>query len=291
MFSTRIAPSPTGMMHLGTARTALFNWLVARSDPGGSFIVRIDDTDATRNQPEMVQPILDGLEWLGLDYDELFYQSDRLDLYRLWAERLLNKGLASRAENGAVLLAYPDYPVVWTDRVGGAQKINEQEQKAINSLVLLRGDQTPTYHFASTVDDYEMDITYIIRGDDHRINTGKHLAIWCALNAAMGRSKPLFPMTAHVGLIFHNGRKMSKRDGAASLLDYRDQGVDPDAMFNFLLRLGWGPSNENKSHAVIDRERALDLFLDAGKMRAAPASFDEAHLRALDRKHKARKGQ
>lgn len=287
--TTRIAPSPTGMMHIGTARTALFNWLIARAT-GGRFILRMDDTDADRNSAEAEQPIHDGLAWLGIEPDAFERQSARSGIHLSWAERLLEAGMAVRAENGAIVLAWRDsMPRTWRDEIGGEQRITDEMVKHIDGrLVLTRGGDklgSATYQFASILDDWLMDVTWIVRGTDHIANTSKQIAILTALNA-VADPKPV-PRFSHVGLIFRDGRKMSKRDGAASLLDYRDAGTDPDAMFNFLLRTGWGPKVDDRSTATIDRARALELFLEGGSMKASSAGFDAAKLASFDRKYKA----
>lgn len=288
--TTRIAPSPTGFMHVGTARTALHNWLAARST-GGKFILRIDDTDADRNIEEAVTPILDGLTWLGLGWDEMYRQSERTDLYRRRAAELLAAGHAFEADNGAVILHWRDFmPRTWRDDVAGDIPITPTTIEQIDGrLVLLRGGDklgAPTYQFASIVDDYEMGVNLIIRGTDHLTNTAKQVAIWTALTRADGTAREL-PRFAHVGLIFRGGKKMSKRDGAASLIDYRDGGTHPEAMFNFLLRMGWGPKEDNKANSVLTRERAFELFLKAGNLRGSNASFDDAKLASYDRRFKA----
>lgn len=275
---TRIAPSPTGLMHLGTARTAYFNWLAARAS-GGRFILRIDDTDAARNDEAAVAVIDEGLAWLGLDHDERFRQSDRADAYAAAAQRLLDDGRAYRAENGAVLLA-PGFDASWLANDGKAMTPTDKERALADDQVLIRGDGAPVYHFASVVDDAEKGITLIIRGVDHVTNTFRQAAIFRALGA-----EP--PRFAHVGLITQGGKKMSKRDGAASLLAYRDAGYDPDAVLNALLRMGWGPSVDDKSAAILPRERALELFITGGRMKPSPAGFDLNKLDWFDRKYKA----
>jgi nondiscriminating glutamyl-tRNA synthetase len=286
MSVTRIAPSPTGFMHVGTARTALFNWLAARAT-GGRFILRLDDTDADRNVGAAVQPILDGLKWLGLDWDDYVRQSDRSAAYGDHARLLLDAGLATSADNGAVLLAAGAPPRTWDDAIGGTMRIPDDLAKQVDGLVLIRGGDRAgqaTYNFASILDDYLLGVDFVIRGVDHIANTGKQIGIWSALAQVLPPRDP--PRFAHVGLIFKDGKKMAKRDGAASLLDYRDAGTDPDAMFNFLLRMGWGPSVDDKSATFIDRDRAIAMFLTGGKMRAANAGFDAAKLAFYDRNYK-----
>lgn len=273
-------------MHVGTARTALFNWLAARAS-AGRFILRLDDTDADRNVDAAVQPILDGLRWLGLDWDDYVRQSDRGAMYVDHAQMLLDAGLAVRAGNGAVLLTAGDPPRIWVDTIGGKMRVPDDLAKQADGLVLIRGGDRAgqaTYNFASILDDYLLGVDFVIRGVDHIANTAKQAAIWSALARVLpSRNLPQF---AHVGLIFKDGKKMSKRDGAASLLDYRDAGTDPDAMFNFLLRMGWGPSIDDKSATFIDRDRAVAMFLTGGKMRAANAGFDAVKLAFYDRNYK-----
>ena len=287
--TTRIAPSPTGLLHLGTARTALFCWLAAKAS-GGRFLLRIDDTDAARNLDSALAVIDDGLAWLGLDHDARFRQSDRGAFYSALADGLIAAGLARR-DDGAVRLNLPlaDVPRRWTDTVGGAMSVGDKDAGFAASMVLLRSDGSPTYHFASVADDMDTGVTWVIRGTDHISNTARQVALWTALGrldwsgAATG-----LPLWTHVGLVTYLGRKMSKRDGAASLLSYRDAGIHPEAMCNFLLRLGWGPSVDDKTARTIDRTRAVSLFLDAGRMRPSPANMDPMLLAALDRRYKGR---
>ncbi|MEP3597544.1 glutamate--tRNA ligase family protein, partial [Parvibaculum sp.] len=184
--------------------------------------------------------------------------------------------------NGAVLLVGQSSH--WMDLIGGGQAPSPKHDQLAREQVLIKGDGSPVYHFASVVDDIDSGVNLVIRGIDHHTNTFRHTGIYKALKAP----KPFF---AHVGLITLNGKKMSKRDAAASLLSARDGGVDPDAMFNFLLRTGWGPKRDDKSVAMISRDQALELFLDGGKMRSSPAAYDAAKLASFDRKYKARKRQ
>jgi glutamyl/glutaminyl-tRNA synthetase len=283
---TRIAPSPTGLLHLGTARTALFNWLVARST-GGRFILRIDDTDAARNVPEAIQVIDEALAWLGLDQDLRVRQSDRLELYRFVADHLVKTGQAFRDE-GAVRLRLADLPDAWNDTVIGLTPITDAIRKQIDGMVLMKSDGYPTYHFASVFDDIDFRVSWVIRGVDHVSNTPKHIAIWRALASVKPMPEPLW---SHIGLLTEDGKKISKRDGAASLLSYRDQGIDPDAMFNWLLRMGWGPSVDDKSTTTISRDRALELFLNGGGMRPSPSNIDRKKLDSLDRRYKKQKAK
>lgn len=276
-YTTRVAPSPTGDFHIGTARTAYFNWLAARAS-GGRFILRIDDTDLARNNHASIDVIHDCLDWLGLAPDAVYRQSHRRDIYDAAAAKLLDAGLAVRADNGAVLMK-GGAAAPWHDLISGDQLPSAKAHDLARDQVLIKADGMPVYHFASVVDDIDLGVNLVIRGMDHLTNTFRHAGLYTALDAAM-------PDFAHVGLITMDGKKMSKRDAAASLLGYRDDGVDPDAMLNYLLRVGWGPRQDDKSMKIIDRDRAVSLFLDHGKMRASPAAMDLPKLASFNRKYK-----
>lgn len=293
MYTTRIAPSPTGMMHIGTARTALFNWLAAKAT-GGQFILRMDDTDADRNIAAAEQPIYDGLKWLGLDWDRFVRQSERGPIYAAYAKRLGDAGFTTIADNGAVMLDWQSFmPRSWRDEIGGDIQISDKAVEEINGrLCLVRGGDKmgqATYQFASIVDDWDTGVNFIIRGTDHIANTAKQVAIFSALQHAVLESPRDMPKFAHVGLIFKDKKKMAKRDGAASLIDYRDRGYDPDGILNFLLRMGWGPKVDDKASTFMDRARATGLFLDGGNMRAASSNFDQQKLDFYDRRYKQMK--
>lgn len=285
-FVTRIAPSPSGSFHIGTARTAYQNWLAARAS-GGRFILRIDDTDAARSDKKYVDVVYDAMRWLALDFDITFRQTDRLDRYRQVADDLLRAGRAVTLDGGAVglspsCLCY--VPDSWNDSLVGAIRANDLDRRQALNTVLMRGNGTPTYQFATVIDDYDYGVNYIIRGQDHVSNTLRQLTIYRCLG--WDQSVPLY---SHVGLIHKDGKKMSKRDGGASLLGYRDQGVDPDAMLNYLLRLGWGPRVDDRSANYISRDRALGLFLTGGSLRPSRSNFDQAKMDWYDRKYKAMK--
>lgn len=296
-FVTRIAPSPTGLFHMGTARTAYFNWLLARAS-GGRFILRIDDTDAARNDDSFIKVILDAMDWLGLDYDTIFRQSDRYLAHDDVAHRLIAAGLCT-ADHSDIGTAYrlnlpPDaLPATWTDEIAGTIKVTDNDRKNVSSLVLLRSDGAPTYHFASIVDDLACGVNYIVRGNDHLNNTIKQIAIVEAMKLA-GLYDGDLPKFAHLGLIQvvnADGKrvKLSKRDASASLLGFRDAGCSPAAMLNFLLRLGWSPTDANfdKTTKMVPKDDAVKLFLTAGRMRNSPVLFDPVFLNTLDRRYKA----
>lgn len=264
----RIAPSPTGYLHLGTARTALYNWLFARHY-GGRFILRIEDTDRDRNTPQAVDVIIEGLRWLGLDWDEgPIFQSERFELYKSRAEELLSKGLArkdrlGRADMGeCVVFDCPRRDIGFEDLVKG--QIVKAAADLEPHIVLLRSDGWPTYNFACVVDDIDMRITHVIRGDDHVANTWKQLLLY----EALGVEPPKF---AHLPMI-HNteGKKLSKRDGAVAITDYRLKGYLPDAMVNYLALLGWSPGDGTE---LMSREELVRRF-DLSRVRPSPAQFD-----------------
>ena len=240
----RFAPSPTGYLHVGGARTALFNWLYARRH-GGTFILRIEDTDVERSQPEMVTGILDGLRWLGIDWDEgpeiggphaPYFQSERLDRYRAAAKQLLDSGQAF-IDEGAIRFKVPPGKTTFTDSVHGPIEFDNEH---IENFVVLRSDTHPTYHLSVVVDDIDMAVTHVVRGDDHISNTPKQVLLY----NAFGKTPPAF---AHVPLIMGPDKKrLSKRHGATSVMEYEKQGYIPEAMFNFLALLGWGTGSDDE---------------------------------------------
>ncbi len=260
---TRFAPSPTGYLHVGGGRTALFNWLYARHHHG-TFILRIEDTDRTRSTDEAIAQIFASLRWLGLDWDELYRQTDRFDRHREVAAELLERGAAYESE-GALWFRVPrEGATVVPDLLAGEVTVQHAELK---DLVILRSDGTPTYNFACVVDDHDMEITHVIRGAEHLNNSPKQLLIYQAL----GWAPPLF---AHVPLILGPDRaKLSKRHGAGSVLDYDERGVLPEALVNFLARLGWSHGDQE----VFSREELVALF-DLPGVNTSPAVFDDEKL-------------
>ena len=251
----RFAPSPTGYLHVGGARTALFNWLYARRH-GGAFILRIEDTDVERSQPEMVTGILDGLRWLGIDWDEgpeiggphaPYFQSQRLERYRAAARQLLDSGQAFE-DGGAIRFRVPPGKTQFTDSVHGPIAFDNEH---IESFVILRSDTHPTYHLSVVVDDIDMAITHVVRGDDHISNTPKQVLLY----NAFGKPAPAF---AHVPLIMGpDKQRLSKRHGATSVTENEKQGYIPEAMFNFLALLGWGTGSNDE---LFTREELIQRF-------------------------------
>ena len=306
---TRFAPSPTGYLHIGGARTALYCWLEARHR-GGEFILRIEDTDRERSTEAAVQAILDGMAWLGLAHDEgPYYQTLRMDRYRQVAEDLLKAGKAyyayeSKEEIEAMRAAamaagtkprYNGYyrdrnepfredpnrvirfrnpaagSVVFEDKVKGRIEWSNEE---LDDLVLFRSDGFPTYNFAVVVDDIDMRITDVIRGDDHVNNTPRQVNIYHALGAAA-------PSFAHLPMILGaDGQKLSKRHGAVSVMQYRDDGFLPHALLNYLVRLGWSHGDQE----IFSREQMVELF-EVGDVNKSAARFDLEKLSWINQQY------
>lgn len=259
MKKVRFAPSPTGYLHIGGARTALFNWLFAKAEKA-SFTLRIEDTDAKRSKKEYLDEILFSMRWLGMEWDELYYQSERFKIYADYAGKLLSSGLAYEAEplsveggealpgGKAIILKVSGQKVVMRDLIRGEI---EFDTSVIKDQVLIKSDGTPTYNFACVVDDALMEITHVIRGDDHISNTPKQLLLYQSLGFPV-------PAFAHLPLILaKEGGRLSKRKGATAISEYRDAGFLPEALVNFLLLLGWSPG-ENRE--IISVDEAVKLF-------------------------------
>jgi glutamyl-tRNA synthetase len=260
----RFAPSPTGYLHVGGARTALFNWLFARHT-GGKFLLRIEDTDKQRSSEENTRVILDGLAWLGLDWDEdPVFQGARLARHQELADRLLTEGQAYLDE-GAIRLRLPPGEIAWDDAVHGRIAFKGED---IKDFVILRSDRTPLYNFAVVADDLDMAVTHVIRGDDHISNTPKQIAVYRAL----GKQPPVF---GHVPMIHGpDGKKLSKRHGATAVGDYQHLGILPAAMRNFLALLGWSPGEDRE---MLSLEEMVRLFTLEGILEKA-AVFDMTKL-------------
>ena len=312
MVRTRFAPSPTGFLHIGGARTALFAWAYARHF-GGTFILRIEDTDLDRSTPEAVQAILDGMKWLSLDPDEgPFFQTRRMDRYREVIARMLAEGTAYhcwsspgeldamreaqraqglkprydgrwRPENAkgreppagvqpVVRFRNPDGgAVVWNDLVKGPISISNDE---LDDLVIARSDGTPTYNFCVVVDDLDMQITHVIRGDDHVNNTPRQINILKALGGVP-------PSYGHVPMIHgDDGQKLSKRHGAVSVMQYDEDGFLPEAVVNYLARLGWSHGDDE-----IFSRTDLVAWFDGSHLSNSPSQFDTGKLRWLNQQY------
>jgi glutamyl-tRNA synthetase len=315
---TRFAPAPTGFLHLGGARTALFAWAFARHHKG-TFILRIEDTDVARSTPAAVQAILDAMAWLGLDYDEgPYYQMQRMDRYRAVIEELLDKGLAYRdymtpaelealraqqmargekprydgrwrPENAkgktppagvapVIRFRTPDTGIVaWDDGVKGHVEFANSE---LDDLVIARSDGTPTYNFCAVVDDRDMQITHVIRGDDHVNNTPRQINMFLALGATP-------PQFAHVPTVLgEDGAKLSKRHGATSVMEYEAAGYLPEAMVNFLARIGWAHGDDE----IFTREQLVAWF-DLPGISPAPSRFNVGKLNWVNQEHMKRMPQ
>lgn len=270
---TRFAPSPTGYLHVGGARTALYNWLYARNK-GGTFVLRVEDTDAARNTEAACQAIFDGMNWLGLTWDEgpdaggdygPYFQSQRSEIYQRYLTELTDAGQAYE-DDGAIRFRVPDRNITVNDSVCGAQTVNlhqqgltrwdeeKRENVATNpDLVIRRPDGSFIFHFVNVVDDIEMQISHVIRGEDHLTNTVKHIALF----EAFGATPPVF---AHIPLNLNSdGSKMSKRDQGAAVGDYRENGFLPAAVNNYLALLGWSPKDDREVFSMDELVEAFDL--------------------------------
>ena len=284
---TRFAPSPTGSLHIGGARTALFNWLYARH-AGGKFVLRIEDTDKERNSQASLKVLLDGLRWLGIQWDEgpqtnctssesfgdkePYFQSQRSAVYRRYLDELTAKGRVYEKE-GVIRFKMPQDPIVIPDLIVGevTRKLTDCEAQQPD-FVLVRADGQPVFHLVNAVDDLEMGITHVIRGEDHLSNTSKHLAIIHAL----GKTPPQY---AHIPLILNaDGTKMSKRDSGASIDHYIEEHYAPEAVANYLCLLGWSPKNDREK---LPMEEVIRLF-DLRHILRHNAKFDREKLQWLN---------
>ena len=269
----RIAPSPTGQLHIGNARTALFNWLYAKAN-NGTFLVRIDDTDTERSTKEFEKDITENLKWLGLHWDEgievggshdSYKQSSRFDRYQEVAENLLSRNLAYE-DDGAIRFKVPnDGSIEFKDYIRGDMLFNLSD---VEDFVILRSDKSPTYHLASTVDDIDYGITIIARGEDILSSTPKHIMLMKAMDASL-------PDFCHLPLLFGpDGKKLSKRHGDTSVEAFKNKGILSEAMFNYLCLLGWSPGNDLEQ---FDINTAISKF-DLKNVLPNSAIFDEKKL-------------
>lgn len=305
---TRFAPSPTGVLHLGSVRTALFSWLYARRH-GGQFILRIEDTDRERSTKENVDAILDGMVWLGLSADEgPFYQSQRFDRYREVTNQWLAKGKAyhcycSKEElaelreqqmNAGDRVRYDgrcrdrtevrdsiDPVVRFKNPLDGEVVVNDQvrgrvvfQNVQLDDLIIARSDGTPTYNFTVVIDDFDMGITHVIRGDDHLNNTPRQMNMIAALGADV-------PVYAHLPMILgQDGARLSKRHGAVDIREYRERGYLPEAMLNYLVRLGWSHGDQE----IFSVEEMTKLF-DIADINQSASAFNPEKLLWLNQQH------
>jgi glutamyl-tRNA synthetase len=279
---TRFAPSPTGYLHVGGARTALFNWLFARKH-GGVFVLRVEDTDEARNTEEARQAIFDGMNWLGLDWDEgpekggnygPYYQSERKEIYDTWFAKLV---AADRVyeDGGAWRFRFERKPVTMNDLVCGEVTIDYRDESNTPDMVVKRSDGSYVFHFVNVVDDLEMEITHVIRGEDHLMNTPKHLQL---IEAFGGKA----PQYAHIPLILNpDGSKMSKRDAGAAVGDYPRQGFLPAAVVNFIALLGWNPKTDEEIFTLAELTEKFSLE----NVNRSPGRFDLEKCKWVNQQH------
>lgn len=275
MIRVRFAPSPTGNLHIGGARTALFNWLYAKAK-GGKFVLRIEDTDKKRSQKKYLDEILFSLEWLGFNWDEIYHQSQRFDIYKEYAQKLLAKGKAyvekSKTKSEAIIFKITPQKIKINDLIHAEIEFDTEN---IKDQVLIKSDGTPTYNFACVVDDATMGITHVIRGDDHISNTPKQVMLYQALNFPL-------PAFAHLPLILgKEGGRLSKRTGATAISDYRKMGYLSQALVNYLLLLGWSPGGNRE---IIDIREAVKLF-DIKNVNKTAAIFDLDKLKWINNQY------
>ena len=270
----RFAPSPTGKVHIGNIRAAIYNWLFARH-VGGKFLLRVEDTDLERSTPEAIKVLFECMEWLGLDYDEeVFYQTRNVKRHLEVVDQLLASGHAYKVEKtsrdgktGVVtMFKMPKEGTIEFDDIVKGHMAKKAED--IQDFAIVRSDGSPIFHIANVVDDIDQRVTHIIRGDDHVENTFKHICIFKALGAPV-------PKYGHLSMIVNQQRKpYSKRDGAAFVGEYREQGYLPEALFNYLLLLGWNPGDDRE---VLTREEMIRLF-ELEKVHVTAAMFDPKKL-------------
>ncbi len=297
---TRFAPSPTGFLHIGGARTALYNWLFARSQ-GGTFLLRVEDTDAERSTEDSIRVILDGLKWLGLDWDEgpgvggphgPYFQSQRVELYDRYLEKLQDAG-AVYEDEGAIRFRVPDRTITVHDAVCGEVSVNlreagsrrydadlKREVEANPDIVIRRPNGGYIFHFVNVVDDIEMAVTHVIRGEDHLSNTPKHLALF----EALGATPPVF---AHIPLNLNpSGTKMSKRDQGALIHEYQENGFLPAGVNNYMAMLGWSSKDDQEIFTIDELTRRFDL----SGINSSNSKFDYEKCRWVNAEHLKRLG-
>ncbi len=269
MVTVRFAPSPTGFLHLGSARTALFNWLFARHN-GGKYLLRIEDTDMSRSKQEFLDEILEDLKWLGLDWDgDLTFQSKRFDIYRKTAHDLVEAGKGYREGEAYIFKVEKGRTIELDDMIHGKIIFNTDEFK---DQVMIKSDGSPAYNFSCVVDDAHLNVTHIIRGDDHISNTPKQMLFYEALGIAP-------PKFGHMPLMMGvDGAKLSKRHGGVSVEEYKKEGFLPESLTNYLLLLGWSPGGDRE---IISLEEAVKIF-DIKDMKGVQVKFDIQKLKWMN---------
>ncbi|MBX4189531.1 glutamate--tRNA ligase [Candidatus Parcubacteria bacterium] len=276
----RMAPSPTGNLHIGGARTALFNFLFAQKQ-NGKFILRIEDTDKERSKQEFEDNILESFEWLGLKYDELFRQSERTEIYVSYVKKMLENGSAyisketpteENPRTEVIRLKNPNKKIDFEDVIRGEVSFDTTE---LGDLVIAKSVNEPLYHLAVVVDDFEMGVTHVIRGEEHLSNTPRQILI----QEAIGAPRPIY---AHIPLILAPDRsKLSKRAGAVSVLEYKNQGILPESLLNYLALLGWNPGTEQE---IFTLSELIEIF-DLSRIHKGGAIFDAKKLDWVNKEH------
>lgn len=272
---TRFAPSPTGNVHIGNMRAAIFNWLYARHT-GGQFLLRVEDTDRARSTPEAIETLLKAMGWLGLDVDEEpLYQSTRMDAHLEAAEKLLASGHAYKEDKGGlgqgecVIFKMPEEDMVFEDEIKGTLTKKAADTQ---DFVIVRSNGTPVFHLANVLDDIEQGITHVIRGDDHIENTYRHIALYKALGAPV-------PKFAHLPMIINaQGKPYSKRDGDAFVGDFKEKGFLSETLFNYLALLGWSPGDDRE---VMTRDEMIAAF-ELTSCKSSPAQVDLRKLQWMN---------
>ncbi|MDO8565025.1 MAG: glutamate--tRNA ligase family protein [bacterium] len=268
---TRFAPSPTGNLHIGGARTALFNFLYTKKY-GGKFILRIENTDKERSQKEFETNIIGGLDWLGLEYDESYKQSDRGEVYKKYIQKMLDDGKAYEAEDKVIRFRNPNTKIKFNDLIRGEIEFDTSD---LEDFVIAKSLEEPLYHLAVVIDDHESRVTHVIRGEDHISNTPRQILI----QEAIGAKRPFY---VHIPLILAPDRsKLSKRHGAISLLEFKDKGYLSEAVINYLALLGWNPGTDQE---IFTMKELIEQF-DLSKIQKGGAIFDIKKLDWVNKEH------
>ena len=271
MVKTRFAPSPSGYLHIGGVRTALYAWLFARNQ-GGKFLLRIEDTDIERSSEESKLSILEGMKWLGLEHDEeIIHQSERFEVYKDRADELISAGKAYESEGAIRFKSDRSSNVIISDHVFGDVEVNADE---LDDFIIMRSNGAPTYHFAVVIDDFESGITHVMRGDDHLKNTARHIQLMEAFDYPI-------PDFVHLPMILGpDGSRLSKRHGAMNVLHYKKEGFSSEALLNYLVRLGWSKGDQE----IFSIQEMIDGF-DLVGINKASAKFDIEKLRWVNQQH------